>query len=77
MSKVPYLAYLKNLRKAPDKRAAVQAAPSKGLGGQRLAKADLAVYEDGPEEILAQLARDIKMPEETKMRVFESQRSKG
>ena len=75
MSKVPYLAYLKNLREAPDKRAAVQAAPSKGLGGQRLAKADLAVYEDGPEEILAQLARDIKMPEETKMKLFESQRS--
>ena len=75
MSKVPYLAYLKNLREAPDKRAAVQAAPSKGLGGQRLAKADLAVYQDGPEEILAQLARDIKMPEETKMKLFESQRS--
>lgn len=75
MSKVPYLAYLKNLREAPDKRAAVQAAPSKGLGGQRLAKADLAVYEDGPEEILAQLARDIKMPEETKMKLFENQRS--
>ena len=75
MSKVPYLAYLKNLREAPDKKAAVQAAPSKGLGGQRLAKADLAVYEDGPEEILAQLARDIKMPEETKMKLFESQRS--
>ena len=75
MSKTPYLAYLKNLREAPDKRAAVQASPSKGLGGQRLAKADLAVYEDGPEEILAQLARDIKMPEETKMKIFESQRS--
>ena len=75
MSKVPYLAYLKNLREAPDKKAAVQAAPSKGLGGQRLAKADLAVYEDGPEEILAQLARDIKMPEETKMKLFENQRS--
>lgn len=75
MSKVPYLAYLKNLREAPDKRAAVQAAPTKGLGGQRLSKADLAVYQDGPEEILAQLARDIKMPEETKMRIFESQRS--
>ena len=75
MSKTPYLAYLKNLREAPDKRAAVQAAPSKGLGGQRLAKADLAVYQDGPEEILAQLARDIKMPEETKMKIFESQRS--
>ena len=75
MSKVPYLAYLKNLREAPDKRAAVKAAPSKGLGGQRLAKADLAVYEDGPEEILAQLARDIKMPEETKMKLFENQRS--
>lgn len=75
MSKAPYLAYLKNLREAPDKRAAMQTSPTKGLGGQRLAKADLAVYEDGPEEILAQLARDIKMPEETKMRVFESQRS--
>lgn len=75
MSKTPYLAYLKNLREAPDKRAAVQASPSKGLGGQRLAKADLAVYQDGPEEILAQLARDIKMPEETKMKIFESQRS--
>lgn len=75
MSKVPYLAYLKNLREAPDKRAAVQASPSKGLGGQRLAKADLAVYQDGPEEILAQLARDIKMPEETRMKLFESQRS--
>ena len=74
-TKVPYLTYLKNLREAPDKRAAVQAAPSKGLGGQRLAKADLAVYEDGPEEILAQLARDIKMPEETKMKLFENQRS--
>lgn len=75
MSKAPYLAYLKNLREAPDKRAAMQTSPTKGLGGQRLAKADLAVYEDGPEEILAQLARDIKMPEETKMKLFESQRS--
>lgn len=75
MSKAPYLAYLKNLREAPDKRAALQTSPTKGLGGQRLAKADLAVYEDGPEEILAQLARDIKMPEETKMKLFESQRS--
>ena len=75
MSKAPYLVYLKNLREAPDKKAAMQASPTKGLGGQRLAKADLAVYEDGPEEILAQLARDIKMPEETKMKLFESQRS--
>mgnify|MGYP000485684030 CR=1 FL=1 len=75
MSKAPYLAYLKNLREAPDKRAAMQTSPTKGLGGQRLAKADLAVYQDGPEEILAQLARDIKMPEETKMKLFESQRS--
>jgi len=75
MSKAPYLAYLKNLREAPDKRAAMATSPTKGLGGQRLAKADLAVYEDGPEEILAQLARDIKMPEETKMKLFESQRS--
>ena len=75
MSKAPYLAYLKNLREAPDKRAALQTSPTKGLGGQRLAKADLAVYQDGPEEILAQLARDIKMPEETKMKLFENQRS--
>ncbi len=75
MSKAPYLAYLKNLREAPDKRAAMQTSPTKGLGGQRLAKADLAVYQDGPEEILAQLARDIKMPEETKMKLFENQRS--
>ena len=75
MSKAPYLAYLKNLREAPDKRAAMQTSPTKGLGGQRLANADLAVYQDGPEEILAQLARDIKMPEETKMKLFESQRS--
>ena len=75
MSNVPYLRYLQNLRETPDKRAAMQASPTKGLGGQRLAKADLAVYQDGPEEVLAQLVRDIKMPEETKMRVFERQRS--
>lgn len=76
MSNVPYIRYLENLRQAPESvREALQDSPSKGLGGQRLAKADLAVYQDGPEEILAQLARDIKMPEETKMKLFENQRS--
>lgn len=79
MSRVPYLAYLKNLREAPDKRSAMQGSPTKGLGGKKRggasAKADLAVYQDSRNEIVAQLIEDIKMPEETKMRVFESQRS--
>jgi len=75
MSRVPYLAYLKNLREAPDKRAAMQSSPTKGLGGKKSSKADLAVYRDDPEEILSRLIQDIKMPEEMKMEILEGQRS--
>lgn len=73
-SKVPYLEYLKNLRESPDKYSAVQASPTKGIIRKPI-KAQLAVYEETPQEKAAKLINDIKMDEATKMALQESQRS--
>lgn len=74
MSKVPYLAYLKTLRESPDKRAAAQAAPTKGIVEKPI-KADLAVYEKDQDEITADLIKNVKLDEETMMMLQEGQRS--
>lgn len=74
MSKVPYLAYLKALRESPNKRAAVQASPTKGIVEKPI-KADLAVYEKDQDEITADLIDKVKLDEETMMMLQEGQRS--
>ena len=74
MSRVPYLAYLKNLRESPDKRSASQAAPTKGIV-VKPPKADLAVYEKDQDEITADLIKSVKLDEETMMMLQEGQRS--
>ena len=73
-TKVPYLAYLKALRESPNKRAAVQASPTKGIVEKPI-KADLAVYEKDQDEITADLIKNVKLDEETMMMLQEGQRS--
>jgi hypothetical protein len=75
MAKVPYLAYLQNLRQAPDKYSAQKASPTGGIVSRPLNKADLDVYRASPEDITKQLIRDISMDEETMMAIQESRRS--
>lgn len=73
-TKVPYLAYLKNLRESPNKRAAVQASPTQGIVTKPV-KTDLAVYEKDQDELTNDLISQIRLDEETKMRLMENQRS--
>ena len=74
MSRVPYLAYLKNLRESPDKRSAMSSSPTKGIV-EKPVKADLAVYEKDQDEITADLIKSVKLDEETMMMLQEGQRS--
>lgn len=74
MSRVPYLAYLKNLRESPDKRSAMSSSPAKGIV-EKPVKADLAVYEKDQDEITADLIKSVKLDEETMMMLQEGQRS--